>query len=85
MSYMDHNAAFAPAGGIQELSFDEIAYVGAGAGKGPTPPKSTGDKIRDAGRKVAKMIPGKKDDWALIAAAEAVAYVVEWATSDEEN
>jgi len=31
MSYMDHNAAFAPAGGIQELSFDEIDQVeGAG-------------------------------------------------------
>jgi hypothetical protein len=28
MSYMDHNAAFAPAGGIQELSFDEIDLVG---------------------------------------------------------
>jgi len=28
MSYMDHNAAFAPSGGIQELSFDEIDLVG---------------------------------------------------------
>lgn len=30
MSYMDHNAAFA--GGIQELSFDEIENVGGGPG-----------------------------------------------------
>ena len=28
MSYMDQNIAFAPAGGIQELSFDEIDTVG---------------------------------------------------------
>ncbi len=85
MSYMDTHAAFAPAGGIQELSFDEIAYVGAGAGKRPPPPKSRGDKIRDAGRRAARMIPGKKDDWAFFAVAEAVAYVVDWATSEEEN
>ena len=32
MSYMDHNAAFAPAGGIQELSFDEIDLVGGAGG-----------------------------------------------------
>jgi hypothetical protein len=32
MSYMDTNAAFAPAGGIQELSFDEIEEVGGGPG-----------------------------------------------------
>ena len=31
MSYMDTHAAFAPAGGIQGLSFDEIEAVG-GAG-----------------------------------------------------
>jgi hypothetical protein len=31
------------------------------------------------------MIPGKKDDWAFFAVAEAVAYVVDWATSEEEN
>lgn len=30
MSYMDHNAAFAPAGGIQELSFDDIGAVDGG-------------------------------------------------------
>lgn len=30
MSYMDHNTAFAPAGGIQELSFDEIGQVCGG-------------------------------------------------------
>lgn len=30
MSYMDHNVAFSPAGGIQELSFDEIDVVGGG-------------------------------------------------------
>ena len=30
MSYMEHNAAFAPAGGIQELSFDEIDLVEGG-------------------------------------------------------
>lgn len=30
MSYMDHNDAFAPAGGIQELSFDEIEEVSGG-------------------------------------------------------
>ena len=30
MSYMDTHAAFAPAGGIQELSFDEIEEVGGG-------------------------------------------------------
>jgi hypothetical protein len=30
MSYMEHNAAFAPAGEIQELSFDEIEEVGGG-------------------------------------------------------
>ena len=31
MSYMNAHAAFAPAGGIQELSFDEIDLVdGAG-------------------------------------------------------
>jgi len=29
MSYMDQNIAFAPAGGIQELSLDEIDTVGA--------------------------------------------------------
>ncbi len=86
MSYMNTHAAFAPASGIQELSFDEIAYVGAGAGKGPTRPKSRSNKIRDAGRKAAKMIPGKKDDWAFFLATEAAAGVVdfvEWATSDE--
>lgn len=27
MSYMNHNAAFAPADGIQELSFDEVEQV----------------------------------------------------------
>ena len=32
MSYMDHNTAFAPAGGIQALSFGEIAEVGGGPG-----------------------------------------------------
>ena len=31
MSYMGHDAAFAPAGGIQELSFDEVEEVGGGA------------------------------------------------------
>lgn len=30
MSYIDTHAAFAPAGGIQELSFDEIEEVGGG-------------------------------------------------------
>jgi hypothetical protein len=30
MSYMDTHAAFAPAGGIQELSFDEIRIVSGG-------------------------------------------------------
>ncbi len=30
MSYMDQNVAFAPTGGIQELSFDEIDAVGGG-------------------------------------------------------
>ena len=30
MSYMDTHAAFAPAGGIQELSFNEINEVGGG-------------------------------------------------------
>jgi hypothetical protein len=30
MSYMEHNVAFAPAGGIQELSFDEIDAVSGG-------------------------------------------------------
>jgi len=29
---MGHDAAFAPAGGIQELSFDEVDGVGGGAG-----------------------------------------------------
>ena len=32
MSYMDTHAAFAPAGGIQELSFDEVLCVGGGNG-----------------------------------------------------
>ncbi len=32
MSYMGSHAAFAPAGGIQELSFDEIEEVGGGPG-----------------------------------------------------
>ena len=30
MSYMDQNVAFAPAGGIQELSFDELFLVDGG-------------------------------------------------------
>lgn len=30
MSYVDHKADFAPAGGIQELSFDEIEEVAGG-------------------------------------------------------
>jgi hypothetical protein len=30
MSYMDTHAAFAPAGGIQELSFDELFMVDGG-------------------------------------------------------
>ncbi len=30
MSYMDTHAAFAPAGGIQELSFDEVEIVSGG-------------------------------------------------------
>lgn len=30
MSYMDHNASFAPVGGIQELSFDEVEQVDGG-------------------------------------------------------
>ena len=30
MSYMDANVAFAPTGGIQELSFDEIEAVAGG-------------------------------------------------------
>ena len=40
MSYMDTHAAFAPAGGIQELSFDELAYVMGGTGNS-TPASST--------------------------------------------
>jgi len=31
------------------------------------------------------MIPGKRDDYLLIAAAEGLAWLVDWATSDEEN
>ena len=84
MSYMNTHAAFATAGGIQELSFDEIAHVGAG--KGPTPPKppkSPGDKIRDAAKKVAKMIPGKKDDWILIGASEVVGRFLDCVLSEE--
>ena len=34
MSYMNTHAAFATAGGIQELSFDEIEEVGGGLGSG---------------------------------------------------
>jgi hypothetical protein len=34
MSYMDQNVAFAPAGGIQELSFDEVALISAGKKQG---------------------------------------------------
>jgi lactobin A/cerein 7B family class IIb bacteriocin len=30
MSYMDHNDAFAPAGGIKELSFGEVEWVNGG-------------------------------------------------------
>lgn len=30
MSYMDRNFAFAPAGGVQELSFDELVQVDGG-------------------------------------------------------
>ena len=30
MSYMDQNVAFVPAGGIQDLCFDEIDQVGGG-------------------------------------------------------
>ncbi len=30
MSYIDQNVAFAPTGGIQELSFDEIGVVNGG-------------------------------------------------------
>ena len=30
MSYLDPNVAFAPAGGMQELSFDEIEQVNGG-------------------------------------------------------
>jgi len=30
MSYMDQNVAVAPAGGIQELSFDEVARISGG-------------------------------------------------------
>ena len=33
MSYMDTHAAFAPAGGIQELNFDEIEEVGGSVGR----------------------------------------------------
>ena len=32
MSYMGHDAAFAPAGEIQELSFDEVDGVSGGVG-----------------------------------------------------
>lgn len=32
MSFMGHDAAFAPAGGIQELSFDEVDGVSGGVG-----------------------------------------------------
>ncbi len=35
MSYMDHNAAFAPAGGIQELSDYEIPWVAGGHVRAP--------------------------------------------------
>ena len=31
MSYMDTHAAFAPVGGIQELSFDEVEIVSGGS------------------------------------------------------
>jgi hypothetical protein len=34
MSYMNTHAAFAPAGGIQELSFDEISAVSGAIGPG---------------------------------------------------
>ncbi len=84
MSYMNTHAAFAPAGGIQELSFDEIAHVGAG--KGPTPPKppkSPGDKVRDAAKKIAKAIPGKKDDLILIGVSEAVGRVLDCVFSED--
>jgi hypothetical protein len=83
MSYMNTHAAFAPAGGIQELSFDEIAHVGAG--KGPTPPKppSPGDKVRDAAKKIAKKIPGKKDDWILIGVAEGLGRFLDCVYSED--
>ena len=32
MSYRNHKTAFAPADGIQELSFDEIEHVAGGPG-----------------------------------------------------
>jgi hypothetical protein len=80
MSYMDQTQ-FAPAAGIQELSFDEIAWVGAGTSQPPKP--STGDKIRAAGKKLAKAIPGKRDDWILIGASEAVGWLVDKMLNDE--
>lgn len=32
MSYMNHSAGFVPAGGLQELSFEEVEQVAGGVG-----------------------------------------------------
>lgn len=84
MSYMDANANFAPAAGIQELSFDEINHVSGGSDS-PPPEPSIGDKIRSGGRRLARFIPGKRDDWMLIAASEMVGRLVDKVSEDMNN
>ena len=85
MTMMVAQPAFAGAGGIQELGFEEIAFVSGGNSPPPSPPPtpSRGDKIRDAAKKVARKIPGKRDDYILIVAAEGLAQVVDWATEED--
>ncbi len=55
MSYMDHNATFAPAGGIQELSFDEIGMIN-GSGFFERLGEMADNSWRTAGRAVDFMI-----------------------------
>ena len=70
MSYMNTHAAFAPAGGIQELNFDEIDLVGGARGLGSV----SSDAVFGAG--VAIIICGVGNPAAVAAGGWLIAWSI---------
>lgn len=73
MSYMDHNAAFAPVGGIQELSVDEVREVEGGF----VPVVGVVTMAVNAARAAAATASACRASTHCMAAAATVAYVAD--------